>query len=383
MPIHKHPQLHTPLFSLFCLLFLAMQANAGSNGDQYSRAFLLAHKPNIDIGSSYRAHPGYSFTESWEHTSSGRSSADTSATITRNGTGRYTVRIKNFTANNGIAHVSAYGGNHLCTIRRWYSSGNDLLAQVYCFSNSGSRVNGKFTFLYYQADSAPSYYRQAYAWAQYPSYPIDETYYADSYYQFNSTGSPIEIERVGVGSYDVRIPGFSYGGNYIKHLGFLVTAYGPSPRHCITYAMGIPDPDGSTGVDYSFVKVKCFDHNGVPRDTQFTISMMDNRLYGAEYLLDLLKSFSNAGVPSDDVQRLSTGRYRVSIQGSITTYAATALLSSVNTDKEENHCNIRMWRASEKYENGTDVFVDCFTTDGARVDSEFYLNYFTSQSYWE
>lgn len=383
MPIHTRPQFYIPLLSLFCLLFLVTQANAGSNGDQYSRAFLLAHKPNTDIGIPYRAHPRFSFTESWKNTSFGRSRADTSASITRNDTGRYTVRIKNFTADNGIVHVSAYGGSHLCTIKRWYHSGNDLLAKVFCFNNSGNRANGKFTFLYYQVDSTPSDYSQAYALAQLPSYPIGETYYSDGYHQFNSAGRSIEIERTGVGFYDVRIPGFYFDGNSLKNLGLLVTAYGGSPRHCIIYKMGIPGSNGSSGIDYTFASVKCFDHNGKPRNTPFTISLMDNRIYGAEYFFDALKSFNNADLPNGDTPRIAKGRYRVSIQGSITSYSAAPLISSISIFKKENHCNIRSWRVSEKYENGTDVFVDCFAPDGTRVDSEFYLNYFTNQSYWK
>ena len=52
--------------------------------------------------------------------------------ISRTSTGYYTVNFNNLATNGGVAHVSAYGGNHHCKVRNWHSAGSSLHLNVKC-----------------------------------------------------------------------------------------------------------------------------------------------------------------------------------------------------------------------------------------------------------
>lgn len=373
------------LLSLIGLLFLSLPIYAGSPGDQYSRVFLWAHSAAAPVGSPYRPSGYYAMAQSWQTLYSGRKSATTHATVERVSTGKYVVTLGDYIPNNGVVHVSAYGGSHFCTVERWWKSGAELLARVNCFNTSGARSNGKFTFMYYQMDSTPESHGQGYAWASSLRHPIGETYLANSNYQFNSSGQTNTIERVATGTYDVIFPDLRWMPNWdISRISFMITAYGSQPRYCNMRSGGIVVATDEHPDAYGIITVQCFDHDGTLQDSRFTVSIMDNNYWGAEYATDGLLSRSKIGLDPEntdgDVTRLSTGRYRVDFEDIRAYSASSAFVTPLDFDSVGNHCSINYWYRSPKYDDGAAVYVDCYNKSGKRADSFFQVNYFTNES---
>jgi hypothetical protein len=68
---------------------------------------------------------------------------------------------------------------------------------------------------------------------------------------------------------------------------------------------------------------------------------------------------------------LSTGRYLVRLGTGITTYGSVVLVSAYGSDA--SHCKLESW-GSTPDGMATDVYVLCFSSAGAPVDSMFTLH---------
>src|SRR5262245_2082440 len=70
------------------------------------------------VWASQPSNPSYLATTGYEHNSSGGS-----IRVTRSATGVYQVRFYGMAGAGGVAHVSAYGNNDICTVSSWVQSG--------------------------------------------------------------------------------------------------------------------------------------------------------------------------------------------------------------------------------------------------------------------
>jgi len=120
-------------------------------------------------------------------------------TVTRTGTGTYTVRFP-YLGPYGTALVSAYGTtDDRCKIGNWIGvpgapSFTDTVLTVRCYTRLGAPVNSVFTASYtYPGTSAG---RAAYLWNDQPSSAIGTPITPSLTYQYNSTGSPSDSNHL-------------------------------------------------------------------------------------------------------------------------------------------------------------------------------------------
>ncbi|GAA1039888.1 hypothetical protein GCM10009557_59690 [Virgisporangium ochraceum] len=121
------------------------------------------------------------------------------STVTRTGTGRYTVQVTNLGhgIQSGTVHVSAVGNDpHACRVGTWFPSGPDQTVQVTCFAADGTAVDAMFSMSFalpvMDSDSGVI----AYAWAGQPTTP---SYVPDPKWSFNSRSGTNTVTRHGGG----------------------------------------------------------------------------------------------------------------------------------------------------------------------------------------
>jgi hypothetical protein len=157
-----------------------------------------------------------------------------SVTITRSGTGSYTVSFPVFSGPvaAGSVKVTAYGsGSGVCKVGSWGPSGGNELVGVQCYSASGAPSDEYFSMVFASGMNVlgDNTLAEAYAWADQPS---SSSYTPSLQYQRDTVGSKIgtiTISRAGVGTYDVAMPFQNIGldGGHVQ-----VTAYGSGTNRC-------------------------------------------------------------------------------------------------------------------------------------------------------
>jgi hypothetical protein len=226
-----------PVDTTFTAIYSKPVGNVGTFGHVWANAPTTA---------SYAPDATYSF-----------NSKGQTNTITRSGTGAYDVSLPGLGNPGGTVKVTAYGGdNAYCKVTGWYPSGTVEHVGVACFAASGARMDSMFTMTYSRslsllgATGRPG----GYVWA---SQPTTDAYPAPVDYSWNSTGSANSLARLGVGNYQMQLPGLGQSNGDVQ-----VTAYGGGPERCWVNSWY---PNGSR-LD---VNIGCSNPSGTPVDTTF------------------------------------------------------------------------------------------------------------------
>jgi hypothetical protein len=221
---------------------------AAATPDGYGFAYLDA--PSQMIGVPYAPDPAHQFT-----TNGGV------VTVTRTGTGFYTVLFPGLGKPRGIAHVTAVNGSPVwCQLLGYGMSGADEVVRVACVHFGWVLSDSRFTVLF-STSSAPPAAPGAYGYVR--SDPVGTV--LDSY---NSAAGAVSVAHGGFGNYSVVLSGLGAPG---QAGGVQVTAVnGGGPARCKVAAWGV-DPAGVT------VRVRCFDAAGALLDSGWTLSYQRDR----------------------------------------------------------------------------------------------------------
>src|SRR5574342_393854 len=101
--------------------------------------------------------------------------------------------------------------------------------------------------------------------------PLAPSYFANTGYEYNSTGGDIEIIRTAVGRYRVRFAGMGSSGG-VAH----VRPYGATNKGVCTIA------SWSHGIDVN-VNVRCFGTDGAPADMLFVAHFTNRAVPGGSF----------------------------------------------------------------------------------------------------
>ncbi|QZZ20976.1 FAD-binding protein [Leptothermofonsia sichuanensis E412] len=293
--------------------------------------------------------------------------------IVRLGVGQYKVKLPRLGRSGGMVHVSAYRGNHYCKVANWNFSGNNQFVNVNCFSPNGTPIDGQFVMLFYKGVRQSGSWTDAYLWA---NQPTTAEYTPDTSYQWNSKGLVNTVRRIGTGHYQATLPGMNVAGGTV-----LVTAYGTGTERC---KVGGWNWSGNSTI----VNVYCFNVDGNPVDTRFTLSFMtdvdlgvpepDGWWSGGYVWADQptetdyvpatnYQRNTNSNTPNR-IKRLSTGAYQVHFPN-LSLAHSTAQVTAYGSGSE--YCTVQYWGSDGS--NGAIVSVQCFDRSGALVDTRFTL----------
>ena len=175
----------------------------------------------------------------------------------------YVVRIPGLGAHAGHVEVSgADGQGSRCKVVGWGPDGDDQEITVRCWQAGSYQIPADapfiLTFVDQQnilglpTDATPGGHASAYAWAD---QMWDASYPPDSWYLFDSDGPGATATRTGVGVYGISFDGADMATGDVQ-----VTAYGPGQQFCVV-AQWIVD-----------IQVRCFDWDGTPADSQYTVT---------------------------------------------------------------------------------------------------------------
>ncbi len=222
---------------------LAFQHVEGDEGD---RAYVWAED---DQATQYDPDADY------QHNSTGATNS-----VTRSGVGQYEVRLPGLASTGGHVQVTAHGsGSDHCKVVTWGASGADETVDVACYDSAGNPADERFTMTF--VDGAPlvpvAGAPDAYLFA---SEPLSAAYVPDLDYQHSSAALAGTIDRLGVGSYEVTLPGVASTGGHVQVSGHFFTG-----SSCRVESWG---PDGP----HEVVAVSCLDATGNPADAFFTLA---------------------------------------------------------------------------------------------------------------
>ena len=174
---------------------------------------------------------------------------------TSSGTGAIDLRFVDLPGSYGNVQVSALGTDDArCKVAGWYKSGSDRVVSVRCHDANGNPTNSSFV-AHYNAALAGSW-GGAYLWA---NDPTAWSYDPSSSYSWNEWGHTNSIRRRRTGVYDNRLPGLGFADGFAH-----VTAYGTGSEYCNVSSWW---SDG----DDRIVRVRCFDSNGSPVNTRYSL----------------------------------------------------------------------------------------------------------------
>jgi hypothetical protein len=190
-------------------------------------------------------------------------------TITRNGTGLYTVILPGLNFTGGTAEVTAYSGNHYCKVQGWGPSGTTQRVNVACFSPQGTPADGMFTmaFSQFSPNMTPAF---EYAWVDNATSPSStpSTTYQKGGIIGRTAGevpplNPITVTRSSAGVYNLRFPNMTITTNVKTNVK--VTAYGSGSEACKVQSWGSES-----------ASVLCHNAAGSAADSRFTITYSSN-----------------------------------------------------------------------------------------------------------
>jgi hypothetical protein len=295
-------------------------------------------------------------------------------TISRTGTGSYTVYLPNLGSPSGTVLVNAYGFTaNSCKVASWGPSGGSQAVNVRCFDTAGQLADTQFSMSYNNWIDGSDV---AYVWA---NEPTSASYTPAANYQANSTGAANEITRSGAGTYQVRLPNLGQAAGHVQ-----VTAYGYGSERCKVSGWG---PSGAD----QFIGVRCFTSTGVDTDTYFTLTYVrDTNVLGnnpvccppdgyptayvwahdptaASYVPTSTYQFSDFFTRDKiSINRLGTGSYAV--RDSYVTFSrGNVQVTAYGWGSE--YCHVAYW-------NPTDgIRVLCFDASGNAVDTLYDASY--------
>lgn len=213
--------------------------------------------------------------------------------------------------------------------------------------------------------------KSGYAWGD---QPMSANYAPSAQYSFNSSGGPININKVGIGAYTVTFAGIGGGGAAGGNVQ--VTAYGNGSETCkvVNWNSGGPN---------FILNVRCFAVGGVPVDTRYTVRVVwDNVTYPkhgyawadqpatASYVPSAPYSFNSSG-GAIGIMRAGVGAYTVTFQGigGNGNAGGNVLVTAYGNGSET--CKVVSWNSG-----GASFIanVRCFTAGGAPVDTRYSIN---------
>ena len=287
--------------------------------------------------------------------------------ICQDDTGAYSVYLPGQAATAGTVQVNAYGTDAAyCKVASWAPSGGKQRVRVRCFNTSGAPTDSQFVLSYANLTGNRSN-ALAYVFA---NQPTNAAYTPPLNYQYNSTGATNTVTKVAgqVGKYTVKLPGLAAAstGNV------QVTAYGPGSEWCNVWNWG---PNGTA----QHVQVHCFDAAGAPAESRFTVSYVrDGNNIGSSVCCNSdghptayalasnptaasyvpAASYKFGFSPTNQIHRLSTGRYQVESSWAV----GDAAVHVTATGGSQARCKIESWGSGK-------AIVLCTTPAGVPTDA--------------
>lgn len=258
-------------------------ADAGPNGSGFG--YVWADSPTSALGQPYVPSQGYQ-----------RNSSGVVNTITRTGTGAYSVFFPNLGAF-GTPAVTAYAGtDERCKVASWrstFSAGRSGTAvAVRCFTRTGTPVNTTFSATYAQA-AAGTTTSGAYLWSNRASPSLNSPYTPDARYRFSSAGSGSTVTRTAIGAYEVKFPSPQQLG-----FGVVVTATGVSGADPSVYCTTNEIFSGGT---QTRVLLGCTNAAGAAADSAFAMSIIasGNTMFASGVAADYAMDVCYGDLPDD------------------------------------------------------------------------------------
>lgn len=219
-----------------------------------------AAPPGVDgyVWGNQPNNPDYVPNTGYEHNSAGGP-----VQIIRSGIGSYHVIFHDLAGQGGVAHASAYGNNHHCTINTYGARGRDQVVHVRCFAPNGAPADSRFIANYSNHQPAGASYGYL---RNDKAVPPPGGYQVPAQWSYDSAGQPIVVHHTGVGQYEVELGSYLQDNAGEWNDGFLrATPLAAAARHC-----QILDPD--VVPDNKRLHLSCFDHTGFGVDTAFTLT---------------------------------------------------------------------------------------------------------------
>lgn len=203
-------------------------------------------------------------------------------------------------------------------------------------------------------------------WASEPS---SESYTPDTSYSFNSSGGAVSISRGAVGTYTVNFPGLGSG----LASNVLVSGYSTSGTCKVS----------GWGSDSASIDVLCFDADGNPADSYFTLVyqaraggfgsasrglafLWANQSSAASYTPDSGYQYNSTG-GTNTMTRSGPGVYEA-VLGGLTSVGGTVQVTAYGSGA--GRCKVEGWGPDV---DGQHVGVLCFDAAGAPADQQFTL----------
>jgi hypothetical protein len=284
------------------------------------------------------ANPNYISATGYEYNSAGGA-----VQILRPAVGTYQVRFLGMAGPGGVAHVSGYGSNRLCTIVSYGPSGADEVVNLRCYTTAGALVDSAFVAHVTNRTDGASL---GYLWSNDPT-PPPAGNIPPAQWSFDSAGQPIVVYRSAVGRYQVDLGAFAQDSPGLWENGYLrVTPYGAAARHC-----QVLDPD--LVADPDLIEVRCYDDTGFGVDTRFTLTY-SRKVLSASATVDLvpaipvLDGWSNLAGGAPTFTELGVGDYLLTFPsaGVPRGHAMGAIMGT-----PPMFCNIHAWWPSLGAEN--------------------------------
>jgi Ca2+-binding RTX toxin-like protein len=263
-------------------------------------------------------------------------------TVTRTGTGRYTVTYPSFVASYPIPTVTSYGSNAVSCKLGFFSTTE---TRVRCDSAAGVAADSWFTLRLTSTDD------DAVGWINSNG---DATFGGNR----NPWGAAMSGTNPSTGSYTITVPG---GPNFEGGL-IMVTAYGNGANHC--YSGGW---SGTTAIVY------CRDSAGNPVNTAFTFlyvgSEDDAHAWATDpgntsvYTPSTAYSHNPQG-NNPTSQKIGTGRYNVSFPGHLVNHGGQISVVAYGNSAADVECKIGGW-------SDVSAIVYCHDSSGSRTDARF------------
>lgn len=200
--------------------------------------------------------PDYFPNTGYEHNSAGGP-----VQIIRKAVGNYRVVFHGMAGVGGVAHASAYGNDHHCTVAGYGPRLGDEIVLVRCFDPAGNPADSRFTVNVTNHQPAGGSF--GYLHSTQPVPPIGGYSPPQAY---DSAGLPVMVHRTAAGRYEVELGAYAQdsGGEWTD--AFLTaTPVAAAARHCqLLDPTFVPDP--------TRLYVRCYDQAGVGVDTAFTLT---------------------------------------------------------------------------------------------------------------
>jgi len=207
--------------------------------------------------------------------------------ISRSGTGAYSVSFSQTRASGGHVQVTSYGSAATrCSVGR-FTGTTTFTATVNCVAPNGRPVDSQFAIAMIQSPNAAGPY-VGYAWADDAD---GQNYEPNTTYSSNPSRQAIQADQISTGRYEVSFKELNPSSRPGGHIQ--VTAYGDPTNYCNVVRWA--NNEGTTTAT-----IGCFNTSGRPVNTQFEIMAV------ATLLGDRFEPNDNIGIATD----LGTGDQR-------------------------------------------------------------------------